>query len=334
MSKINPRERTVRIRLRAVLAGGAVLVAASGCSLTGGHGVPQVAAHVQGVPITSKTVQDLYNAFANSEQGRSDMDPNQQQGLVVSPKQVRATALTYQIRVVFLEALARQRGISVEQTEASNDIASAIAEAPSLAASGYRAADLQIASRAEKLEKALAQKLLPDVAVNPEEIQQAYDQRKDIVGQSFKATTDVAFMDDLDSANALKSRVDKGEAFGKVITDLGAKVLRSATVDISPISPVQQDFISKVKALKQGQSADPLRYEVDNGSLYIVLHVAKRVDLPQLTVAEATPELTKIVQDDKRFQFFQQWFNKQFREADIKVDGYYGKWNKSFLAVT
>jgi hypothetical protein len=68
--------------------------------------------------------------------------------------------------------------------------------------------------------------------------------------------------------------------------------------------------------------------------VYIVLHVAKREDLPELSLADATPELTKIVQDDKRYQFFQQWFDKQFKEADVKVDGYYGKWNRSFLAVT
>jgi hypothetical protein len=141
-------------------------------------------------------------------------------------------------------------------------------------------------------------------------------------------------MDDADSANSLKSQLDKGGDWNKIIAGLGDKVIRSANVDVSPISTVQKEFINKIGSMKTGETADPQHFEVDNGSVYIVLHVAKKDDLPALSVAEATPELTKIVQDDKRYQFFQQWFNKQFREADIKVDGYYGKWNNSFLAVT
>jgi len=320
--------------LRGVVAGVTLVAAVSGCSLTGSKGVPLVAAHVNGVPIPSKTVSDLYNAFASSDQGRSDLDPTQHEGTSVSAKQILATALTYQIRVVFLEALAKQRGISVETTEGQNDISADIAQVPSLATSGFRPLDLQIAARAEKLEKAIAQQLLPDVVVNPDEIQSAYDARKDIVGESFKSETDIAFMDDLPSANQLKTQLDQGGDFKATTTALGDKTLRSASVEISPLSFVQKDFIAKVKALKQGETSEPLHYEVDNGSVYVVLHVSKRTDLPPLSVADATPDLTKIVQDDKRFQFFDQWFNKQFREADIKVDGYYGKWNKSFLAVT
>jgi hypothetical protein len=322
------------LRAGAAAATMAVLVAMSGCSLTGSKGVPAVAAHVDGVDIPSKSIQDLYDQFAHSEQGKNDMDPTQQQGMSVSPKQIRQTALTYQIRVVFLEALAKQKGIDVPATEDSEDVSAEIAQAPSLASAGFKASDIRIAQRAEKLERALAVKLLPDVAVNPDEIQAAYDQRKDIVGKSFRATTGIAFMDDVDSANSLKAQLDKGGDWDTIISSLGEKVLRSATVDMSPISPVQRGLIDKVATLKQGETADPQHFEVDNGSVYIVLHVAKREDLPELSLADATPELTKIVQDDKRFQFFQQWFDKQFKEADVKVDGYYGKWNKSFLAVT
>jgi hypothetical protein len=325
---------TSALRVGAAAATMSVLVAMSGCSLTGSKGVPLVAAHVDGVEIQSKTIQDLYNQFAASDQGKNDMDPTQQQGMSVSPKQIRQTALTYQIRVVFLEALAKQKGIDVPATEAGEDVSAEIASAPSLVGAGFKANDIRIAQRAEKLERAIAVKLLPDVVVNPDEIKEAYDQRRDIVGKTFRATTNIAFMDDLDSANSLKAQLDKGGDWDTIITSLGEKVLRSSTVDMSPISPVQRELIDKVSLLKQGETADPQHFEVDNGSVYIVLHVAKREDLPELTLADATPELTTIVQDDKRYQFFQQWFDKQFREADVKVDGYYGKWNKSFLAVT
>jgi len=41
----------------------------------------------------------------------------------------------------------------------------------------------------------IAAKLLPDVIVNPAEIQDAYDQRQDLVAASFKSKVDVAFPD-------------------------------------------------------------------------------------------------------------------------------------------
>jgi hypothetical protein len=298
------------------------------------QGVPEVAAYVQGMPISSKTVQDLYDKFATSDQGKSDMDPTQQQGLVVSPKQIRQTALTYQIRVTFLEALAKLKGVTAQDTEEQKEIANELATAPSLQQGGYQASDLEIAKRAEVLSKAIAQKLLPDVIVNPAEIQDAYDQRQDLVGASFKSKVDVAFLDDQASADTLISRLNKKDDFFAITKDLGAKALQAQEVDVSPLSPVQKDFIDTVRGLKSGETSKALPYQVDDGSVYIVLHVAKREDLPKLTVAQATPELTPIVQEDKRYAFFQQWFDKQYREADIRVNKYYGKWNKNFLAVT
>lgn len=327
-------QRAIWRGCRAVGLASALALTVSGCGLFGSPGVPQVAATVEGMPISSKTVQDLYTKFANTEQGKSDMDPSQQQGLVVSPKQIRQTALTYQIRVTFLEALAKLKGVTVQDTQDQKDIANELSNAPSLQQGGYAASDLEIAQRAELLSKAIAQKLLPDVIVNPQEIQDAYDQRQDLVGASFRATTDIAFMDDQASADELVSRLNKKDKWADIVKDLGPKALQAQTVEVSPLSPVQKDFIDTVRGLKVGGTSKPLPYQVDDGSVYIVLHVEKRTDLPKLSVADATPELTKIVQDDKRYAFFQQWFDKQYREADIRVNKYYGKWNKSFLAVT
>lgn len=321
--------------LGAVGLTGALVLTLSGCGLFGSAGVPQIAATVQGVPITSKTVQDLYDKFANSSQGQSDMDPTQQQGLVVSPKQIRQTALTYQIRVEFLEVLAKQQGITEQDTDAQKEIANELAQAPSLQAGGFQASDLEVAQRAELLSKAIAAKLVPDVIVNPQEIQDAYDQRQDLVAASFRSKTDIAFMDDQASADELIARLKKGENFFAITKDLGNdKALQAQEVDVTPLSPVQKDFIDTVRGLKQGETSKALPYQVDDGNVYIVLHVEKREDLPKLTLAQATPELTKIVQDDKRYAFFQQWFDQKYREADIRVNKYYGKWNKSFLAVT
>lgn len=314
------------------------MLATTACSLPGqSKGVPENAAEVQGVPISSKTIQALYEVFKNTDRGRQDTDPTQNQGLVVSPKQIRATALTYQIRLTFLQELAKERGIKVE--EAENDdftqIAEDIANSPSLQSGGYRAEDLEIARKAAALAQAIAKNLLPEVLVNDQEIQDAYDQRKDVVSATYRASTNIAFMDDQASAEELKSRLDKGEKFADVIRSIGSeKALRVGDVEITPISPVQEELKEQVKGLKQGETSKPVEYQVGDGSIYIVLHVYKRKDLPKLSIEEATPELRDIVISGKRFAFFQQWFDKKFREADIDVDGYYGKWDRSFLAVT
>jgi hypothetical protein len=328
-------QRSIGRALRGIAVAGALALTVSGCSMPfSSQGVPEVAAYVEGTPVSSKDVQSLYEKFASSDQGKSDMDPTQQQGLVVSPKQIRQTALTYQIRVVFLEALAKLKGVTDADQAAQKEIANELAQAPSLQQGGYQASDLEIAKHAEVLSKAIAQKLLPNVIVNPQEIQDAYDQRQDLVAASFKSKVDVAFLDDQPSADELISRLNKKEDFFTITKDLGSKALQAQEVDVSPLSPVQKDFIDTVRGLKAGETSKALPYSVDDGNVYIVLHVDKREDLPKLTLAQATPELTKIVQDDKRYAFFQQWFDKQYREADIKVNKYYGKWNKSFLAVT
>ncbi len=328
----------IKRRLSAGLLTGGLLLSSTGCSMPfQSKGVPETAAEVRGVPITSKTIASLYDVFKNSSQGQQDTDPNQNQGLVVSPKQIRATALTYQIRLTFLEELAKERNIKLDDAQNTDfsDIAEQIANSPSLQSGGYRAEDLEIARKAASYAQAIAKDLLPEVLVNDEEIEAAYNERKDVVSATYRANTNIAFMDDEASANELKDRLDKGEKFADVIRSLGSeKALRVGDVEITPISPVQEELKTAVKDLQQGKTSKPIQYEVGDGSIYIVLNVYKRKDLPKLSIDEAKPELRDIVVSSKRFAFFQQWFDKKFREADIDVDGYYGKWDRSFLAVT
>ncbi|MGQ0845105.1 MAG: peptidyl-prolyl cis-trans isomerase [Sporichthyaceae bacterium] len=330
--------RTFNQRFSAGVVAGALLLGVSGCSMPfQSKGVPETAAQVRGVPITSKTIASLYDVFKNTQQGQADTDPNQNNGLVVSPKQIRATALTYQIRLTFLEELAKERGIDLTKVDDTDfgELAQDIAQSPSLQSGGFRAEDLQIAQRAATIAQEIAKSLLPEVLVNDQEIQDAYDARKDVVDATYRASTNIAFMDDEASAKELRDRLDKGEKFADVVRDLGGeKVLRVGDVEVTPISPAPAYVKEAVKPLKEGKTSDPIRQEVQDGSVYIVLHVYKRKDLPKLDIKDAKPELSEIVISSKRNAFFQQWFDKKFREADIDVDGYYGKWDRSFLAVT
>lgn len=319
------------------LAGAAVALSlmlggVSGCgfNFVGSKKVPVVAATVEGIDIPSATVEELVRNYRATEAGKED-DPTTG-AVLVSDKIVRQTALSYQIKITFLEALAKKEGIDIKKTEDEKGIFDGISDAPSMGASGVKGSDLEVAARAEKLQKAIARKILSDVPVSDSELKDAFDERSEALGESFTAETDLAFMDTEDEAKSLRDAVRKGADFLSKAKELNA--LRADSTTITPLSPISGDFIEKVRALKQGEVSDPLKFDVDDGSLFVVLHVSKRKDLKALTVDEVKDELTVIVQDKKRFQFFEQWFDKRFREAKINVDGYYGSWTPKSLAVT
>ncbi|MGQ0623442.1 MAG: peptidylprolyl isomerase, partial [Sporichthyaceae bacterium] len=186
----------------------------------------------------------------------------------------------------------------------------------------------------EAISKAIAARLLPEVTVSDTELQAAFDERKDIVGESFRASTNIAFMDDQTSAENLKAQLEDGKEFLAAAKALGEATLTAETVDVNPLSPLPPAFIDVVKGLKVGAVAEPIQYDVDDGAVFVVLQQNKREDLPALTLDQARPELIEIVKDKKRLAVFEQWFEKQFAAAKVDVDGYYGKWNASFQAVT
>jgi hypothetical protein len=323
-----------RARLRGAPAGIAGALALSltlsGC-LFGGASEPDIAATVEGTQITSAQVNELYDIFANTDTGADDLTGAD--GVKVDPKQIRATALSYRIKIAFIEYLAQREGAVIPPDDSKDQLYDELAQIGSLKVSGYQGQDLKVAARIEAMSKAIAKKLLPNPTVTRDELQQAYDERKDIVGKSFRATTDIAFMDGPESAAALKKALDKGEDFVKATDALGDSTLAAQTVDINPITPIQADLIQVVRKLDTGKTADPIRYDVGDVAVYAVLHQQKRVDLPALTLEQAKPELTKIVAEHKQFLIFDDWLKKQYITAKIVVNKYYGKWNPSFQAV-
>lgn len=320
------------VRLRTALAGAAGAAALTlTLSACGGGGEPKIAANVEGTEISSAEVNALYDIFANTDTGAEDLAG--QDGVKVDPKQIRATALSYRIKIAFVTYLAQREGVEIPADNSKDDLYNELAQIGSLKVSGYQGQDLKVAARIEAMSKAIAAKLLPNPTVSREELQQAYDERKDIVGKSFRATTDIAFMDGPESAAALKQALDSGEDFTKATDALGDATLAAQTVDINPITPIQADLVEVVRKLDTGKTAEPIRYDVGDAPVYAVLHQQKRQDLPALTLEQAKPELTRIVAEHKQFLIFDDWLKKQYLTAKITVDSYYGKWNPAFQAV-
>lgn len=328
---MSERRGTVRSGLRRAAAGIAGAVALSlaltGC---GEGGAPAVAANVEGTEITSAEVEALYQIFANTDAGAQGLEGVQ--GVKVAPERVRATALSYRIKIAFIEYLAKREGAVVPENDTDEALYDELAQVGSLKVSGYQKEDLKIAARVEAISKAIAAKLLPDPDVTRQELQQAYDERKDIVGKSFRATTGVAFMDSEASALELRKSLENGKDFTEA-TDALNGTLAAQIVDINPISPIQPELVEAVRKLDPGKTSEPIRYDVGDVPVYTVLYQVKRKDLPALTLEEARPELTKIVQDHKRFLVFDDWLKKQYLNARITVDDYYGTWDPTYQAV-
>lgn len=323
----------VRRGLAAAVVAGLLTSGLAGCDLPrfGSRSIPEVAATVEGVDIPSTQVEELFVAFRASAANQAQQ-AGQQGESQVTDEVVRRTALSYQIRLTFLEQLAKKYGIDIEMDSSKDELYEEFVNVESLAAEGMRAEDLKLAAHAERLSKAIAEKLLPDVEVNDSELQAAYKEREEALGDSFKAQTDLAFMEEEADAETLRERTKDGDDFLETAKELDA--LRTDSAEVTPLSPIQGDLIATVKELEKGETSEPIKFTVDDGDIFVVLHVSDREDLPALKIDDIKDELTKLVQDGKRYQFFDQWFNKKFREADINVDGYYGKWKKNSLAVS
>jgi hypothetical protein len=325
----------IRRGLAAAAAAALISTGLGACDLPrfGSRSIPDIAATVEGVQIPSTVVEELFVAFRASaaSQAQKAAAEGNKDGQVTD-EVVRRTALSYQIRLVFLQELAKKYDIDVEVDSEKDEIYEELENVPSFQAEGMRAQDLKMAAHAEKLSKAIAEKLLPEVDVNDSELQAAYKEREEALGDSFKAETDIAFLESEEDAEKMREQLKDGDDFSDVAKELD--VLRHDTVEITPLSPIQGDIIAAVKELEKGETSEPMKFSADDGDVFVVLHVAKREDLPALKIEDIKDELTKLVQDNKRFQFFDQWFNKKFREADISVDGYYGKWKKNSLAVS
>ncbi|HUR01545.1 MAG TPA: peptidylprolyl isomerase, partial [Nonomuraea sp.] len=252
--------------------------------------------------------------------------------LKVEPKVVRARALSYRIQIAFMEYLAKREGAQVAPDTSDDETYNELAEVGSLKFSGYKGEDLKVAAYMERIGKAIAAKLLPEVSVSREELQAAYDARPELVGKSFRATTGIAFMDSEESAAALRKELAKGTDFKKASDALAGTVV-AETVDVNPITPIQPELIEQIRKLDPGETSEPQLQDVNGVQIYTVLYQVKRKDLSALTLEDAKPELTQIVIDAKRFQVFDDWLKKQYLTARITVDKYYGVWNPTYQAV-
>ena len=295
----------------AVLAG----LVATGCSKSSKP--PAVAAVVEGAEVKSADTLALYDAYQHRQTPTTGDSKAK-----LSRQEVLRTILGYQIKVTFLEQLAKKQNVTVGAGD-SYDAAAGSVDPEAFKAFGLREEDFARSLRAGRLSKAIAEKQFPDVTVSDSALHAEFDRRADDPFRPWKAKIKVARFADQASADKVKERVAAGEKFDDVASVLGVQGGVSE-VDVNPaVAELSSNILDAIGQAPVGQVTPGI--QSTTGWLSIL--VEKRDTVAKPTFDQLRPELTDYLVNQERARLFQEWFDKQWSAAAIRVDKYYGKWN-------
>jgi parvulin-like peptidyl-prolyl isomerase len=241
--------------------------------------------------------------------------------------QVAKWVLEYQIKLAYVEHLASTLGISTEQ-ESYFDAAADLIQPQNYGVIGQRREDFARELRAGRLSQAMAKKLYPSVSISDTALQAEYDRRAPLLDRHWKATAQVGRFGTEESATQVRQRAQAGETFADAAKALGADDV--VTVDINPVvAPLPAAVLDAVGQLPAGGVSEP----ISAGGAWMVVRVEHREAVPRLSLEDLRPELTEFLVERERNDRFQEWFQKKFPEAAVKVSPYYGKWDAALTLV-
>ena len=142
---------------------------ATGCSKSSKP--PAVAAVVEGADIKSSDTLALLDAFQHRQTPTSGDTKGQ-----LNRKELLRTILGYQIKVTFLEQLAKKQNVTVGSDNTIDAAAQAV-DPQAFSAFGLRQEDFARSLRAGRLSKAIAEKQFPDVTVSDTALHAEFDRR-------------------------------------------------------------------------------------------------------------------------------------------------------------
>ena len=304
---------------------GAAVVAAlltGACGSDGGP--PKVAAVVEGTKIPGPRVQSLLDRYLEaSETSKGQALAAEAPAAPLPAKEGRRFVLEYLIRITVLEKLAAEQGVSPD-SGTPLDLALDSTNPEDFAGTAWTPTDLKEGMQAGTLSKRLAEKLFPQVAVSPTEV----DHHWEAVRDNFKAgwTTGVraAFLPTAEAGERLRQAVAQGAGFDDTARGLAALQAGSmGTISSSApqLSPQLRDLISGLKA---GETSVP----TPAAGGFVVVLVESRQELKARTLDDVRPEVTAAVVDQKRQRLFLDWLDERLKKADVTVDSYYGRWNR------
>ncbi|MEW6475041.1 MAG: peptidylprolyl isomerase [Actinomycetota bacterium] len=283
----------------------------AGCSQGGDR--PEVAAVVEGINVASSETEAIIDAYLRRQQ-------TQPMGEDIPRDDVAKWVLEYQIKLTFLEHLAATMGVASEP-ESYYGAAADLIQPDGYTKIGQRREDFARELRAGRLSREMARKLYPDVSISDSAVAAEYERRGPLLARNWKATAQVARFSAEEPAKQVRQRVQEGAAFGDAARALGADDV--ATVDVNPVvAPLPAAVLDSLGQLPPGGVSDPIP-----AAGWVVVRLERRQTVPRLTLDDLRPELTEFLAEQERRALFQEWFQKKFTEARVKVSSYYGKWD-------
>lgn len=312
------------VRRGSMIRLGAVALLASGLACSGGGGAgkaPEISARVEGAEIPGEDTEALILAYLESPNGRTAQESEE-----FDKGDVAQTILSFQIKNEYLEQLARQKGVELDERQATDALALAQAAGnEDLKASGVRSKDLEKAFRNARLSQLIAEKQFPDAPVSETQLKNAYEDRKDAYEATWKIKGGMAVFASKDIAAKAREEVLAGRPFGEVAKELNATA--SADGEFSPQIPgAAPELLDALGTLQQGQLIEPYQFALD---AWAIVQAQTREELPALSFEEAKASILDILEDRERSNRFNDWFFQKLKRAKVEVDGHYGEWDPS-----
>jgi hypothetical protein len=287
-------------------------------------GPPDVAAVVEGTEIPAPRVERLLSQYRQGAGAAKDQALAAEAPAAPLPdKEGRRFVLEFLIRLTLLEKLAGEHGVSGEAGKVV-DLALDSTSPSDFAGTAWTPGDLKEGLQAGVLSKQLAEKLFPQVAVSPTEVERHWEAVKENFGAGWSASARAAFLPSVDAGNRLRDAVAQGAPFDDTARDLAALQVGS----MGTISSATPQLSPQLRELIGGLQAGQLSVPVPAAGGFVVVLMESRQDVAARTLDDVRDEVAAAVADQKRQRLFQDWLDERSKKAEITVDSYYGRWNR------
>ncbi len=304
--------------LRFVAAVAVVALLAASCGDEAATEPSEVAAVVEGQEILAAEVNALTDRYlaapAASGQTGSTIPPLER------PLALRFV-LNYLIRLSMLEIVAGEFGLEVE-VDPELELALESVSPEEFAESNLTPDDLRVAERAGGISRRVALALFPEVAIAEDEVRRIFEQESYRYQSGWSATVHTAFFGSIAEAERLRSATEEGASFLETAAALGALESGSMGV-VTSTSPLPPDILEVIGSLGPGEVSETVPASIG----WLLFFVESREEIGETPYDEARLQILEVLQDQERQRLFDDWFQQRLMEAEVEIDGFYGRWN-------
>ncbi len=301
-----------------VVAVVAVALLAASCGGEEETGPPEVAAVVEAREILATEVNALTDRYLAAPATGG------QTGSTIPPLErpvARRFVLNYLIRLTMLEIVAGEFDLAVE-IDPELELALEAVSPEEFAQSNLTADDVRVAERAGDISRRVALALFPEVAIAEDELRRIYEQESYRYESGWSATVHTAFFDSIGSAGEVREATQSGTSFLEAAAALGAIESGSMGV-VTSTSPLPPDILEAIGSLQPGEVSETIPASIG----WLLFFVETREAIGETPYDVARLEILAVLQDQERQRLFDDWFRQRLMQADVEVDGFYGRWN-------